>query len=80
MRTEGDIMMKLIAAAVAACILLVSGVSSSAYPSRPVTMIVPFPAGSATDTLARFLGQYMHDILGQPVVIENVGGAADGSR
>jgi tripartite-type tricarboxylate transporter receptor subunit TctC len=71
-------MLKLIAAAVAACVLLISGGSSSAetYPSRPVTMIVPFPAGGATDTLARFLGQYMHDLLGQPVVIENVGGAA----
>jgi tripartite-type tricarboxylate transporter receptor subunit TctC len=74
----GDIMMKLIAAAFAACILLVSGSVSRAetYPSRPVTMIVPFPAGGATDTLARFLGQYMHELLGQPVVIENVGGAA----
>ena len=39
-------------------------------------MIVPFPAGGATDTLARFLGEYMRDMLGQPIVIENVGGAA----
>src|SRR6187549_4293382 len=46
------------------------------YPTRPVTMIVPFPAGGATDTLARFLAEQMRPILGQPVVIENVGGAA----
>jgi tripartite-type tricarboxylate transporter receptor subunit TctC len=46
------------------------------YPTRPITMIVPFPAGGATDTLARFLGEQMRPILGQPLVIENVGGAA----
>ena len=46
------------------------------FPSRPITMIVPFPAGGATDTLARFLGERMRAILGQPVIIENVGGAA----
>jgi tripartite-type tricarboxylate transporter receptor subunit TctC len=46
------------------------------YPSRPITMIVPFPAGGATDTLARFLAENMRAKLGQPIVIENVGGAA----
>jgi len=46
------------------------------YPTRPISMIVPFPAGGATDTVARFLGEKMRAILGQPVVIENVGGAA----
>jgi tripartite-type tricarboxylate transporter receptor subunit TctC len=46
------------------------------YPTRPITMIVPFPAGGATDTVARFLAEKMRAILGQPVVIENVGGAA----
>src|SRR6266566_2351838 len=46
------------------------------YPVRPITMIVPFPAGGATDTVARFLGEKMRAILGQPVVIENVAGAA----
>ena len=39
-------------------------------------MIVPFPAGGATDTLARFLAEKMRAILGQPVIIENVAGAA----
>jgi tripartite-type tricarboxylate transporter receptor subunit TctC len=46
------------------------------YPVRPITMIVPFPAGGATDTLARFLGERLRAKLGQPVIIENVGGAA----
>jgi len=46
------------------------------YPTRPITLIVPFPAGGATDTLARFLGERLREALGQPVVIENVGGAA----
>jgi tripartite-type tricarboxylate transporter receptor subunit TctC len=46
------------------------------YPTRPITMIVPFPAGGATDTLARFLAERMRAILGQPLIIENVGGAA----
>ena len=46
------------------------------YPARPITMIVPFPAGGATDTLARFLAEKMRPILGQPIIIENVAGAA----
>src|SRR3954451_1578665 len=46
------------------------------YPARPINMIVPFPAGGATDTLARFLAEQMRPILGQPIVIENVAGAA----
>src|SRR5205814_5041368 len=46
------------------------------YPARPISMIVPFPAGGATDTVARFLGEKIRAILGQPVIIENLGGAA----
>jgi tripartite-type tricarboxylate transporter receptor subunit TctC len=46
------------------------------YPARPITMIVPFPAGGATDTLARFLAEQMRPIINQPIVIENVAGAA----
>ena len=45
------------------------------YPSRPITMIVPFAAGGPTDTLARLLGERMRVSLGQTVVIENVTGA-----
>jgi tripartite-type tricarboxylate transporter receptor subunit TctC len=61
-------------------VLVGLGLSGSAsaqdYPTRPITMIVPFPAGGATDTLARFLAERMRAILGQPLIIENVGGAA----
>ena len=50
--------------------------AAQTYPARPVTMIVPFPAGGATDTLARFLGERMRPILDPPVIIEKVAGAA----
>ena len=54
-----------------------SGIAAAqTYPAHPITMIVPFPAGGATDTLARYLAEQMHGILGQPVIIENVVGAA----
>jgi tripartite-type tricarboxylate transporter receptor subunit TctC len=52
------------------------GLAAQSYPVRPITMIVPFPAGGATDTLARYLAEKMRDLLGQPIIIENVGGAA----
>ena len=51
------------------------GAGAQAYPSRPVTVIVPFAAGGATDVLARFLGERMRAILGQPLIVENVTGA-----
>lgn len=46
------------------------------YPSRPITMIVPFPAAGPADVLARILSEPMRLALGQPIVIENVSGAA----
>ncbi len=46
------------------------------YPSRPITMMVGFPPGGPTDTLARILGDAMQKTLGQPVVIETASGAA----
>jgi tripartite-type tricarboxylate transporter receptor subunit TctC len=45
------------------------------YPSRPITMIVPYPAGGLFDALARILAEPMRVALAQAVVIENVGGA-----
>ena len=45
------------------------------YPSRPVTLISPFPPGGSTDTAARIIGERMRPALGQPVVVETVGGA-----
>jgi len=70
-------MRKWLAVFVAALIgLTCSPAAAEDYPVRPITMIVPFPAGGATDTLARFLGERLRAKLGQPVIIENVGGAA----
>jgi tripartite-type tricarboxylate transporter receptor subunit TctC len=64
-------------AAVAAALPAVSRVVwAQAYPTRPITMIVPFPAGGATDTLARFLSERLRASLRQPIIIENVAGAA----
>src|SRR6266581_3361093 len=49
--------------------------SAQAYPSRPITMVVPFPAGGSTDVIGRILAEKMRMSLGQTVIIENVGGA-----
>src|SRR5215831_8983144 len=63
-------------AAGGAALLALSRVAwAQAYPTRPITMIVPFPAGGGTTTLARILAEHMTQTLGQPVVVENVGGA-----
>jgi len=51
------------------------GLAQAAYPDKPITMIVPFAAGGPTDTVARSVAQVMSKSLGQPVLIENVGGA-----
>jgi tripartite-type tricarboxylate transporter receptor subunit TctC len=63
-------------AAGAAALPAVSRIAwAQAYPSRPVRIIVPFPAGQATDTIARLMGQSLLERLGQPFVIENRTGA-----
>src|SRR5580700_8830314 len=59
-----------------ATLLWTGALAAQPYPVRPITMIVPFPAGGATDTLARYLAEQMRPALGQPIIIENVGGAA----
>ena len=51
---------------------------AQAYPSRPITMLVSFPAGGANDAIARIVAEPLRVALGQPIIIENVGGA-DGS-
>jgi tripartite-type tricarboxylate transporter receptor subunit TctC len=45
------------------------------YPSRPITMVVPYPPGGPTDTLARIVSEHMRKSLGQSIIIENVSGA-----
>ena len=54
----------------------VSGAESSAYPARPVRLLVPFAPGGGADTLSRIITPKLHDALGQPWVVDNRGGAA----
>jgi len=60
--------------AVAAALVTATAFAQS-YPSKPVTMIVPFAAGGPTDTIARVLAERMSRTLNQTVVVENVAGA-----
>jgi tripartite-type tricarboxylate transporter receptor subunit TctC len=54
---------------------LTTQVLAQAFPSRPITLIVPFAAGGPSDVIARLVGEYMGRTLGQQVVVENVAGA-----
>ena len=66
-------------AAVAAAVPIVSRFAfAQAYPSRPVHLIVPFAPAGGADTIARLMGQWLSERLGQPFVIENrpCGGAS----
>jgi tripartite-type tricarboxylate transporter receptor subunit TctC len=75
-------MKKAILAAAIAALTMVGQAGAEDFPTRPVTMVIPFAAGGPTDVLGRVIGQRMGEILGQTVVIENVGGAGGmtGSR
>ncbi len=65
-----------LAAAIAAVCLLIPGAASAqTYPNRPVTLLVGFAPGGADDATARILQDPFQKALGQPIVIENIGGA-----
>ena len=70
-------------AASLSCVVLLAAIQATtesaatpAYPSRPITMIVPYPAGGQADTIGRIIAAHMRATLGQPLIIENVGGAS----
>ncbi|HYF18462.1 MAG TPA: tripartite tricarboxylate transporter substrate binding protein, partial [Ramlibacter sp.] len=66
--------------AIAATLLAAAGLASAQapFPSKPITLVVPFPAGGLADIVARPVAEAMSRDLGQPVVIENKGGAGGG--
>jgi tripartite-type tricarboxylate transporter receptor subunit TctC len=68
-------MKKLIVAIVLTAFAGIVGAQAQTYPSRSITLIVPFPPGGSTDVTARIMAEKMRPILGQPIIIENVGGA-----
>ena len=54
---------------------VLAGTAAAQWPNKPVRLIIPFPAGSATDTVGRILGQSVSAAIGQPVLVENKAGA-----
>lgn len=68
-------MKKTIAAALIATLAFSGSAFAQAYPTKPITVVVPFSAGGPTDTVARLIAEVMSGDLGQQVVVQNVGGA-----
>jgi len=66
---------RLTAAAFGLSIAISGAALAQAYPNKPMTMIIPFAAGGPTDVLGRVMAQRMSELLGQQVIVENVGGA-----
>jgi len=56
-------------------VIPVQSASAQNYPTKPIHLIVPYPAGGGTDFFARLVGQKMSELVGQPIVIENKPGA-----
>jgi tripartite-type tricarboxylate transporter receptor subunit TctC len=67
--------LKLIGPVVAGLVALTGSAQAQSYPTRPITMVIPFAAGGPTDVLGRVMAAKMSDPLGQQVVVENVTGA-----
>ena len=68
-------MRKLIIAIALTALTGIAGGQAQTYPSRQITIVVPFPPGGSTDVAGRIMAEKMRPLLGQPVIIENVGGA-----
>ncbi len=65
----------IVAAAFASVLALTGSAGAQNFPAHPVTIVIPFAAGGPQDTIGRIIGQRMGELLGQTVVIENIGGA-----
>jgi tripartite-type tricarboxylate transporter receptor subunit TctC len=61
--------------ALGSCLFAAAPAAAQTYPSHPITIVVPFAPGGATDVLPRMLGERLRATLGQSVIIENVSGA-----
>src|SRR6195256_1858816 len=75
MKPCGHGMRKLIIAIALTAFAGIAGSQAQTYPSRQITIVVPFPPGGSTDVAGRIMAEKMRPLLGQPVIIENVGGA-----
>ena len=67
--------MRILAAALFSLRRIAAGAQAQDWPARPVTMIVPYAAGGPVDTVGRIMAQGLGEVLGQQVMVENVGGA-----
>src|SRR5262249_19022845 len=67
--------MRVSGAALGVLVALTGAALAQTYPAKPVTMVIPFAAGGPTDVLGPLMAQRMSELLGQQVVVENVGGA-----
>jgi tripartite-type tricarboxylate transporter receptor subunit TctC len=72
-------MLKTLLGALAGALAIAGPALAQTYPTRPITMVIPFAAGGPTDVLGRVMGERMSQILGQQIVVENVGGAGGGT-
>jgi len=68
-------MIKVLAPALAGLLALATPAGAQEWPTRPLTMVVPFAAGGPVDTSARIMAARLQELLGQPVIIENIAGA-----
>ncbi|MGB9384013.1 MAG: tripartite tricarboxylate transporter substrate binding protein, partial [Pseudolabrys sp.] len=68
-------MKKALFAAALAALAFAGPAAAQNFPTRPITMVIPFAAGGPQDTIGRIIAQRMGELLGQSVIVENVGGA-----